>query len=1199
MAKVKFYPSPLNKNEVQIHELSNISILEVIQKLKLEKESLSISLNGEIPDEIDLNYILKIEDEIIIIKPLFGNSSSTKRTLAIVINIAAIVFSMGKDVTAWQRLGVLLASSVVTGALNTRAAQLDAAATASVQDSQIDTATNSYSLTNINNEVRPLRPVPIPMGSHRQIPDIYAQAFKDVFNDSNVFSEVAPIVESFIPGITFDNGATADGSSWINIPSGFVETKPTVGGSQTYYKFPQYDIKIAPFFYNIEKGSLTPSLESYARENFKARILQAWNSFGGAHNYASRISWNDYVPSSSSDIIPMVIYHSDPADPYFGSYNILFTIARAYELNRARVEYPFIIPSNYNYYDDISHFFAGTFTTYQPTTNHKSYQQRFFRFPNDIFGTNDEFDAQSLYGTTPKERLKVGSGSYYYPSGIGASDWIGPIMDEMEAFLSSINDGLLSPANKTLSFDVEVQKRNFAITSVEDEGIDYSTQVFNYGIGDLSIYDRKVGSTDVGLSDSISAFSKINKTDWEIPSLVLDHLTAMFFSKIHGGENKKLSNIDSPDVPIPVNDLNQYNFIYFEGALGEGICTFIISGKIYSTSTSTGFASNSCTIEAQWKYNTDEVWNTSEFSGILEIQNNNSKTINFRSFVGDGFISQDQRLQVRIRKITLDSDNNNENKVCDLYVTKVFTFSYENIGLSERHIPLNLEGLFMTALLNDKAQAERFHSMVEASCWYYDFENEEWVWGLTRNPAWWFLFFAHGGFINPASSYDWNTYVYPYSPTQGWVNYPDHPDNTEHIFGAGLKNEEIDLEQILNWAQFCDENNLKFDMILKDDTSCDDILERIANVGRGSVTYYNGLLSVVYENPNQVPTCMFGMGNIKAGTFSVEYLVSDPVSKVRCSFVNRESWDTEQVESYVPFQNSENIKTLEVNLEGVTERGQAQRECNLLAARQFFQRRTYSFDVDIEGMLAKRGDLVFLSHDSTQYGVSGRIFSFIFDGGQVVGIKTNSVLNSTIKYITIRSPNGVLDSYEVLVDGENIKFIDEYPKSLSPYYFDGKNINYESSFVKSIPEDFVFIAGEKETAGKVVRIASIESSGDFDFKITAVDEDPAMYSYEFENIDENDMESFKNSEVEMIVENASVLYLESGKVKILWSGKNCDLVKIINKISGLPVEGSGNYTFSNGEAILDLEKGNYRLEIIPFSVGTPFKSVSKEVSCII
>ena len=124
----------------------------------------------------------------------------------------------------------------------------------------------------------------------------------------------------------------------------------------------------------------------------------------------------------------------------------------------------------------------------------------------------------------------------------------------------------------------------------------------------------------------------------------------------------------------------------------------------------------------------------------------------------------------------------------------------------------------------------------------YDFDLETWSWGHTRNPAIWFLYFARGGFYNYESM---GTYAPPYSPTYGWQNYAGHPNNTSHIFGGGYTDDKLDMDKILEWAFFCEEYNLKIDLVLKDEESVADTLEKIANVGRACYLLWRNFICSV------------------------------------------------------------------------------------------------------------------------------------------------------------------------------------------------------------------------------------------------------------------------------------------------------------------------------------------------------------------
>ena len=443
--------------------------------------------------------------------------------------------------------------------------------------------------------------------------------------------------------------------------------------------------------------------------------------------------------------------------------------------------------------------------------------------------------------------------------------------------------------------------------------------------------------------------------------------------------------------------------------------------------------------------------------------------------------------------------------------------------------------------------------------------------------------------------------VYP-NTTLYWRNTnPEHPNNIEKMFGAGMTDDELDIENIKEWGRFCDDNNLFYDAIIKDDTSCSDILEKIANVGRGYTTYYKGKLGVIWEESNQSAVGMYGMGNIISGSFSVDYSVDNQLSKVTVVFSNRDNnWESEELYSTIPFADPSFYKVLQVTLQGVTERQQAQREANILAARQYFQQRTYTWKVDFEGLIAKRGDVVYLSHDATQYGYSGRIKKFNVVSGVVVSIETTSFLEDTaISHVTIRTPEGEMATYECSVSGNIITFIDTYPIEKAPVYIDTETDNLDSDYANSMPDDFVFIAVAKETPGKLVRITSIKSEDDLSFTISAVDEDPAMWSYEFNDlyITPPEDESFDDSEIVCKVDNLQYFNLGNGLVKIMWENLNSDYIRIINEFSGLPIEADGSFSFSGGEVILELEQGQkYNLRIEPFVVGTPYRMETKKIT---
>lgn len=1172
MAKIVYYISPFDHaKKIDLEKSGTIG--DVLKELEIQDLSLSVVINGENPDECDLEYELQDEDVIEIHKLVHGEgSASNKQSLATIIQIAALVVVTvlsGGTTSPLLLSAILVASAIISGALMKRAAELNASSGSGEAESNI--TSNRYSLTSANNEARPGSPWPLVMGKHRLAPDIMGPAYKNYFGQEAIRGAVAPYLDTFIPGVISTAGPDDLDSAWIPMPANFIATD-----------FPKYDIKISPFRYGLLPGELTPAKTTQIINDVKLLYLTS--------SYPTNMNWKT-IGLDSSSYAPLIIYHSDPTDPFYRTVSTMYFIARQFEYNVLR--YPGGGPGAVTYEKGLGSLYSGVV---DPSL--VGISELFYFFTENPF----------LVNSKPLLRVEP-TLDYFYPSTIKLADTVNAAFTKLYNWIVSINSDSGIGLPHYSSIPAQVQYKTVAITSVVKEGIPFSSQVFSYGIGDLTISDRRISANEVlAPNRELTAFSPVNnnamistRKNWLIDPIYFPTKPGfpdeqvLFQHDIYVSEKKSLFNVGDTTFIASEGDLNQYNWLFYEGKFSHQFITFNITGYIYGTNGG-GIMSNSCLVQVQMKTSIDASWRTIP-GGLITVQNDNTKKIIIDFSVYEPEVLEDQKLEIRIRKVTLDSVNNNAGMVCNLDVENVtslqtqFYLEYPGNYKKILNIPNNLEGVYLTALVNDASQTNKYSALIESKCWVYDFVTLTWSWTFNRNPAFWFLYFARGGYRNiPAR----NNLTYPYSPTFGWVNYKGHPDNSEIIFGVGLLDSEIDLDKILEWAEFCADNNLTMDMVLKDDTSCADVLDRIANIGRGASTYYNGLLSVVYEDPEQVPTCMFGMGNIKAGTFSVNYQLQEPVRKVVVKYVSNEDWESKTVEALVPYSDPDNLKIADVILEGVTEEAQAQRECNILAARQYFQRRTYSWEVDMEGLIAKRGDLVYLSHDSTQYGYSGRIKNFNIVNGVVLSIETSSIIDESINYITIREPNGDMNNYACHTEGEKIVFDDIYPISKAHYYLDRKEYNYDSLYPKSIPEDFVFISGAQETTGKVVRISQIEASGDYNFKISAFDEDPAMWGYEYDNV--LPPESFDDAEIVLSLANIQLTDLGAGLLRINWENVNGDMIQIINETTMLPIEASGSFTFTGGQVTLELTPNTeYTLILKPFAIGTAYKSIEKRV----
>lgn len=1227
MAKITHFKNPIDPTEIEVLE-TNVTIREALYKLNLDKTPVGIKINGLYDTELDLDYKPNPEDVIEIRHEVEGGgNSSTKSTLATIVQIAAIV--VASFFTGGAAAAILLAGAAVSAVLNKWAKDLAGGEASGDSVSETDTATNSFSLSSSANQARPTQPVALLLGKHRMVPDIQADSLRFNYGYPLVpTTSPTPSSTTFYPGITAANSPNSVNNSWISMPKNYIAPG-----------FPKYNIKIAPYGFGIVPGtSLTPTENTFYCDKVKSKYL------GMTH---SHINWtfSDIGPSSKQ-FYPLVIYHSDNTDPAYQKYNLFHFIARTFQLNLPYSTVTDMFLGIYGIMDfrrvaPVGYFYAepyiksgGLFTRYYFNSTYPPIVALGNVIKGSVNSGIDQTDAD-LNALNQLEALNLNTnatfrsqaqiiGTTYYPVSIPNSVSMVSYYQQWGTWLRNVLNGNTAHAGNT-NFAIETHYIVSAYGPFINESKLASTQIFNFGVGDLDIKDNRVENTEIGSYGFLPPFgasanggfypqyigqdgSLPTQSQYIVPyrasMLEIGDTVAYFSPNIKRYDNKRLTCSDGyPTTIVSLADEGQYNFILYRGKRGQNAFRFHIVGQLYGTSQTTGFVNNTCRIEVHYRKVGDPQWQYLNYVGIIDLTNNTTKKVtvsvdpspeSFYYTINDPF-TVDDMFEFRIRKVTPDSTTNATNQICDLNIVDVSFYTMDGYYMRtirdrDCTIPSNLMGLLVTSNLTDQGQTNKYSAYVEASCYRWDVATETWIWGKTSNPAWWFLYYAHGGFINRPSA---GVGSYPTSPTYGWQNYPGLPDNEYHVFGGGLTDDQIDIEKIKEWAVFCDDNELSCNMVVKDDTSVSDMLERIANTGRASSTYYKGILSVHYESGEQIPTAMYGMSNIVAGSFTVDYAVSDMPRKVKANFINGETWESEQVEALVPFSDEDNLKEVEVQLEGVTDPDLAQRAVNLLAARQYYQRRTYKWSVDIEGLIAKRGELVYLSHDSTQYGWSGRIVRFNIESGVVLSIETTAILDDSIGYVTIKNPYGTLKAYECHVENNKIIFDSVYFLEDAPFYYSDGLENPDSQWNKSIPEDFIFIAGDKETPGKIVRISMIEAGEDFKFNITAVDEDAAMWGYEFN--EETPETSFDDSTVVLEVKNLKVNILSNGLVKINWEGS--EFIQIINTESGLPVESNGGYSFTNGEASITLTPNHkFVLEIKPFAIGTPYKSVSETIT---
>lgn len=724
-------------------------------------------------------------------------------------------------------------------------------------------------------------------------------------------------------------------------------------------------------------------------------------------------------------------------------------------------------------------------------------------------------------------------------------------------------------------------------------------ETLNYGYGDLDITDSKISSTDSNdyrnFSNQFSS-SNASQTNWPItqgePTFNINTgaITVEYFEDVNGHvdtiDGGLLSN--SSDFVFPDN------WVLRQGP--DKNSTFAIQldieGRILRSDPVNGGVS---AISREFQFQYREIGGTwTDFSNAMHSVFFNPFIINSISMnnVYRETLYVDNltpgNYEVRARKV--DADETDKNNVCEIYLKRVRFYQEDE---DYPYPAQNRQAIIVNSSSQIYGTLDRLSSLVSAKAWAYN--GTDYNWDFTFNPADWFLYFARGGFLNTSAD---GSFSYPYSPTIGWVNSADHPDNGERLFGAGKSDVEIDFDSLQAWWQFCVDKDLSFNAVLDSKRNPLEVLYDIAAAGRGSVTYTNGKIGVVWEDANQPTVAVFTPDNIIKDSFRINYLNQKVTDKIIGQYIDADQeFSAQNVEAVVPGVTNPTEETT-LTLWGVTNQDQAQRAVNLLAARQLYQKRNVEFSSDAEGMMFSRGDVITLSHDVSQWGYSGRILDLEYNATNIISFRISCEIDPSVTNVFIRNTHNEINNYAVNIVGGRVVLVTPWLLQDAPYYLDSTGtINGLSNFPETYPEDFIALGGNVALPGKKLRIFEIKAESMNRFSFLCIDEENAMYAHEYDTtyVAPENVERIK-----AVVFNAGFVKKKSGEGFITWDRDGCEAVSILISVNGgayVPYIDNQSATIYSNQANIFYADGTKITAIIsPVVVDVPFESISATVS---
>lgn len=517
-------------------------------------------------------------------------------------------------------------------------------------------------------------------------------------------------------------------------------------------------------------------------------------------------------------------------------------------------------------------------------------------------------------------------------------------------------------------------------------------------------------------------------------------------------------------------------------------------------------------------------------------------------------------------------------------------------------------------------RADRFNLNARAKMWICDPDAGTWTWGysggLGTNPADVLMYVVLGGYENPSASGPGSfPGGFPNADANGWTT-GKHPDNGMLRWGLGYDTDCIDYDAFKRWNRFCSDQKLYFDAVIEKRMTDFEALKVILATGRASLSFASGKLGMVWEDPNEPVSYLFNDSNIIKNSLKIETLADGFPDKIKVGFTNSQQnaeGSEDVVEAVMPFVNPANAKTeARINILGIPTRYNAQREANLLTAKNRYQRRVFTFQ-SRQGSLITRGCKIMFNHSHLRYGEGGRACQWKVSDEGFTKVKMNKEICVNIwDSASIMFPNGQFETVGVTIDGQWVCFDDPIPFENGPEHYNQCAENQFSTMPGTVGADFNFNLHIGQDC-RYLRVTRVDY-GDTDdciATITALPDEPAIYAYEFHNLVGLNGEPAAPADIEDFQDcNKPIPKVLGAKAYSIGGDLWCFEYKLVEAMMAMasvsldgapvmPVTTSSGMTMYGEKFIYEIpENTDVKMIISPVGVGPVYNGVDPVEACL-
>lgn len=325
------------------------------------------------------------------------------------------------------------------------------------------------------------------------------------------------------------------------------------------------------------------------------------------------------------------------------------------------------------------------------------------------------------------------------------------------------------------------------------------------------------------------------------------------------------------------------------------------------------------------------------------------------------------------------------------------------------------------------------------------------------------------------------------------------PSDGKRIAGVGFTDSRIDIESLKGFMVRCALKGYRFDFVVQESMNAQTLLETVASAGLATITRQNnGRIGVVWFAEDQPIEGVINMAAMRTGeaegvektvvsNFTVQYDLVRTADEFQLEFFDRDNeWTWQPMRVIAPGVDVPQRTSTE-NVRGVTTMAHAATLARFSMAQNLYGRKTISFELDLDYLDYKRGAVVALSHDLTQWGYGGRLYAFsktansftlTFDdpvptGGLTIGLRLPG--ERQMRTFPVGS---------VGADGLTVVVNQAWP------------VGVNNPGVQAPVHDTLWIYDFKSTPGYRVRIMSIEPGSDSkSANVMCVPESPEFWNY--------------------------------------------------------------------------------------------------------